>query len=217
VYGKIGATIEATGLQPGTLYSYRLFAENEDSSKPGERLASVGSEGTFTTAPTPAPSVTTGGVSAVGTTSATISGTIEPDGVATTYSFELGVDEGANTQYAVVFSGSAGASTTPVVESLPLTGLQPGTSYAFRLTISSGYINNEAHTIHGQPVAFTTNGLPAVINEPPAPVQLPLPSMAFPKTSSTPAKKLASKKRSKKKMKGRRRKHKIRPRGPRRT
>ena len=101
--------------------------------------AATSTEGTFTTGPAPVPRAATGVPSAVGTTSATISGTVDPDGQPATYSFELGVYNGASTQYGVVFSGPAGAEAVPVGESLAITGLQPGTTYAYRIEIASGY------------------------------------------------------------------------------
>jgi chitodextrinase len=179
VYGKIGATFEVTGLQPGTVYHYRLFAEDENRSQT-ERFATTGPEGSFTTAPAPLPSAETGAYSAVTATGAVISGMVNPDGLPANYAFELGVYNGAGTQYTTVFSGSAGSSRAPVEEALTLTGLQPGTTYAYRITVSSGYIPNESHTLLGAPVTFTTAGIQAVL---PSPSPLPLlavPPIAFP-------------------------------------
>jgi hypothetical protein len=186
VYGSIGVTAEAIGLRPGTEYSYRLFAENENTTKTAaKKCASLSSEGGFTTATVPSPYAETGGYSAVGSTSAIASAMVDPDGAPVTYSFELGVYEGAETKYGVVSSGSVGASSGPAQELLTLTGLQPGTTYAYRIAISSGYIDNAAHTLQGQPVTFSTSGLPAVLQPPLVLVQLPVPKIAFPKSSSS--------------------------------
>jgi hypothetical protein len=180
VYGKIGATLEATGLQPDTVYRYRLCAESENNAKT-EKLVSIGPEGAFTTASAPIVNAQTGPASAVGATSAVVSGAVSPDGQPATYTFELGVYNGASTQYGIVFSGSAGASTVLVEESHVLTGLQPGTTYAYRITIHSGYGESV-----GAPLTFTTEGLPAVLAVPAPLGQLPIPNIAFPSQPKPP-------------------------------
>ncbi len=170
VYGRIGAVEEISGLQPGTVYHYRLFVENESRVK-DEHLTATSPEGSFQTPPTPQPSVETGPSSGVTSTSATIFGTVDPAGLGTGYAFELGIYNGAQTQYTSVFSGSAGAGSEPVAESYALIGLQPGTTYAYRISVSSGYILNESHTLQGAPALFTTAGAATVLV---APAALPL-------------------------------------------
>lgn len=172
-YGLMGVTQEATGLQPGRTYHYRLVAINEAGTTYGE-------EGTFTTLPVPAPTAQTGAYSQLTPTSATISGTVDPDGLPASYAFELGVYNGAATQYGVVFSGSTGAGTALEVEMLSLIGLQPGTTYYYRISIHSGYILNESHTLQGAPGTFTTLGLPATLASPTPLAMLPIPPIAFP-------------------------------------
>lgn len=185
-YGPLGTTAEATALQPLTSYRYTLAAKNEKGEAAvNEAGGSTLPEGTFTTGPAPAPAASTGTASGVGATSATISGSVNPDGLPATYSFELGVYEGAATQYGDVFSGPAGTASTPTEETLPLTGLQPGTTYAYRIAIHSGYINNSNNAIEGATVLFTTTGVPAVIAVPAPLAQLPIPAIAFPKEVAT--------------------------------
>jgi phosphodiesterase/alkaline phosphatase D-like protein len=182
VYGVIGTSAEIVGLAPSTTYCYRLVANNEFEDE-GKTLGGKGegTEGTFTTGPAAIPGAETGAYGAVTPTSAIISGTAEPNGVPTSYAFELGVYNGASTQYGVVSSGSAGASNVPVPVSLTLTGLQPGTTYAYRVTVSSGYIiTNASHTLQGATVTFTTPGIPRILTIPPLLAQLPLPPIAFP-------------------------------------
>jgi hypothetical protein len=174
-YGKIGTTQEASGLQPNKSYRYRLVGENEHKER------SVGQENTFTTVPAPTVQAETGSATATTATSAVVSGTVNPDGQAATYTFELGIDHGAATQYGVVFSGPTGASATPVEETLALTGLQPGTTYAYRITISSGY-----GTAQGAPMTLTTSGLPAALIAPPSLPMLAIPTVQFPKTQTKP-------------------------------
>ncbi|HEY5344389.1 MAG TPA: hypothetical protein VIJ66_12130 [Solirubrobacteraceae bacterium] len=206
VYGTVGAIQEIVGLQPGTTYSYRLVADNEHE-EAGHVLQggeTAGVEGHFTTGASPVPVAQTGLASGVGVGGATISGLADPDGQPAVYVFELGVYEGAGTHYGIVFSGSAGASSTPVAESLPLSGLQPGTIYAYRIVVKSGY--GEAV---GQTLTFTTEGLPAVLAVPAPLAMLAVPNIAFPREAqshTTTVKKKASVvkcKRGKKRVRGR--------------
>ena len=199
VYGTTGSTQEIVGLAPSTTYSFRLVANNEfEEAGKIHGGESASTEGRFTTGAAPAPSAATGSVGAVTTTSAVISGMINPDGLPASYTFEVGVYEGAGTQYGVVFSGLAGSGSVPVEETLPLTGLQPGTTYVYRITISSGYIGTETHTLQGQPVTFTTAGLPTALVLPPVFELLPIPNVAFPKAANSTKKKTTKKKTKKK-------------------
>jgi hypothetical protein len=187
-YGLVGASSEAVGLRPDTEYSYRLVAENgNESVAEAESCAAVGTEAGFTTTLAPSPSAATGSCSVTGSTSAVVYATVTPDGAPVTYSFELGVYEGAGgaaTRFGVVSSGSVAPNGGPVEVALPLTGLQPGTEYAYRIAISSGYIDNEAHTLQGSSGKFVTGGLPAVLQLPVVLAQLPPPSIGFPKAVS---------------------------------
>jgi hypothetical protein len=180
VYAKTGVALQAGGLQPATAYRYRLSAESVNRAGTEKQLSAPGPEGSFTAGPAPVPQASTGVASALTATSATVSGSVNPDGLPATYVFELGVYNGAGTQYGVVSSAPAGASTVPVEETLALTGLQPGTTYAYRIAISSGYVKNESHTVQGAPVTFTTAGLPEVLSVPAVLAQLAIPNISFP-------------------------------------
>ncbi len=180
-YGEIGATLEASGLRAGTLYHYRLAAINEK----GEPALNAANEGSFRTALAPAPQAVTGSASLITTRSALVNGTVNPDGQAATYTFEVGLYNGASTQYGIVFSGPVAATTIPVQENQELTGLLPGRIYAYRIGISSGYVKNEAHVTQGTPSLFQTAGLPEVLTSPSVLAQLPIPPIAFPKEPAT--------------------------------
>jgi hypothetical protein len=189
VYGKIGAMLEARGLQPATEYIYRLDAVNQ-SNPPQLAVNQSGGpdlpEGRFTTAPATAPTAVTGPVATVGQTTATITGAVDPDGHEATYSFELGVYSGSDTQYATVASGAAGADAAPVNEALSLMDLQPSTMYAYRIAIKSGYIDNESHILQGAPQTFTTLPLVSLLQAPQVPQMLATPIIRRP-TSPSPS------------------------------
>lgn len=107
------------------------------------------------------PSVTTSAASAVGQTSATLNGTINPNGLNSNYYFEWGLSSGndfaspANpTGAGYGFCGpetGAGSGTAVMGVSLNATGLKPGTTYHARLT---GYNSNG--TSYGPDITFTT-------------------------------------------------------------
>ena len=186
-YGAIGTTVEASGLSPGTTYDYRLLAKNAA----GEVKSELGA---FTTEPGPAVTAQTGAASAVGTTSAIVSGVVNPDGQAATYVFELGRNS-ANPQMGVVSSAPTGSGTGPLVESIALTGLQPGTTYAYRIAIHSGDGSGRGESAAGTVLTFTTPGLPEVFKPNTLP-QLEVPPTKFPqeptKTKPTNKQKLAA-------------------------
>ena len=193
-YGAIGSTVEARGLLADTVYHYRLLANNEHEVgghiEGGEATSATG---TFTTAPGPAVSAQTGAASAVAATSAVVSGVVNPDGQAATYTFELGRYTGAGTQFGIVFSGPADAGATPVEESLGLSGLQPGTTYAYRVAVHSGDGSAKGEAATGATLTFTTEGLPAVLSIVSPLPQLAIPNIAFPtQAKGAPAAKKAT-------------------------
>ncbi|HEY3829817.1 MAG TPA: hypothetical protein VGL57_11525 [Solirubrobacteraceae bacterium] len=175
-YGRATAILEARDLKPATLYHYRLLASNQHLvAGKSEGGVATGTVGTFTTGPDPVPQAASGPASAVGTTSATITGSVSPDGQPAVYSFEAGLYEGVVTQYGVVSSAAVDAATTAVPESVGLSGLQPGTTYAYRIKITSGY-----GTAYGETLTFITQGLPVVLSAPTTPALLAVPAIAFP-------------------------------------
>lgn len=174
-YGKIAAVIEAVGLSPSTAYRFRLTATNEH----GEKNVGCGvpnnqeCEQSFTTAPAPVPTANTGASSALGSTSAVISGSVDANGQPAIYMFESGVYEGAATRFGVIQSGSVG--TVPVTETTVLSGLQPGVAYAYRIVVRSAY-----GSAIGAAETFTTTGTSTVLAAPLVPALLPAPNVKFP-------------------------------------
>lgn len=202
VYATIQTLQEATGLRPETTYSYRLVADNRQivrceggasieengaiagCKEPGTPVYEGGQvtspEATFTTGAVLQPSASTGPAGAIGPTTATIVGSVNPAGLPATYSFELGVYEGAETRYGVVGTGQLSGQGEPVAETLALDGLQPGVTYAYRIAIHSGYIANPQNAITAAPATFTTSGLPSLLPAPPTLALLAVPSIRFP-------------------------------------
>ena len=98
--------------------------------------------------PPKAPQVFTGDATAITSTSATLNGTVNPRGLATTYRFVYG----KTTAYGQTTTAtSAGSGTTAKSVSANVTGLEPGTTYHFRLEATSS-----AGTTLGKDARFTT-------------------------------------------------------------
>ncbi len=138
-----------TGLIPGTLYHFRLTATNSGGTVNGL-------DGSFTAgiSDTIPPIVVTGVASNIGDTTATLNGTVNPAGSATTYHFQYGL----TTSYgSTTTSTSAGSGFTAVPVSAGLTGLSAATVYHFRVTAT-----NANGTSNGADATFTTaNATPA--------------------------------------------------------
>ncbi len=178
-YGVVNVAQEISGLAPRATYVYRLVAENqfEFEGKP-EGGRTVGAEAHFTTGSLPVPSASTGAATAVTATGAIVSGAINPDGPAETYAFELGVYAGAATQYGIVFSGPVDAGLEPVEKQLALSGLQPATTYAYRIWIQDS--SDPSGMVIGETRVFTTSGLPSVLESPVSLPMLLVPATKFP-------------------------------------
>ncbi|MCX6287830.1 MAG: BACON domain-containing carbohydrate-binding protein [Bacteroidetes bacterium] len=96
------------------------------------------------------PSVTTTAATLVTPTSATLNGTINPNGLASTYHFEWGT----STSYGnLTTTNSAGSGSATVNVNAPISGLTAGLTYHFRLTGS----NSDGNT-NGNDMTFTPGG-----------------------------------------------------------
>ena len=102
-----------------------------------------------------APTAITGPVSAVGPTSATASGTVNPGGQATSWYFEYGTSTSYGKKTA---TKSAGSGTANVQVSGALTGLSAGTTYHYRLVATNG-----AGTARGADGIFATPTAPVAV------------------------------------------------------
>jgi hypothetical protein len=99
-----------------------------------------------------APVVVTGNATQIAGTSAVLHGTVNPGGVDTDYTFSYGLTASYGTTTTV---RSAGSGTKKVAVAQTITGLQPGTTYHFRISGVSA-----AGAVSGADVTFTTAGNP---------------------------------------------------------
>lgn len=84
----------------------------------------------------PGPSVVTQAATSVTGTTATLNGTVNPNGLSVSYAFEWGT----TTSYGnSTTSTSAGSGTSAVAVNAALTGLSSGTTYHYRLTATNSY------------------------------------------------------------------------------
>jgi hypothetical protein len=136
-----------TGLNPGTTYHFQIVATNAGGTV-------LGADETFTTAAgapaTSAPQVATSLATQVGSTGATLQGTVNPGGQATSYHFVYGPTT-AYGSTAPVPDAQAGAGTAAQQVQQPITGLTPGTTYHYQLVAT-----NAGGVTFGADETFTT-------------------------------------------------------------
>jgi hypothetical protein len=157
------------GLKPATTYHYALVASNPAGSE-------TSTDGTFRTGPPAPPAALTGTASNITTTSATLAGSINPNGLPTTYAVQIGTD---NT-YGGELSGVAGSGSEPTPVNATFNNLQPGTLYHYRVLAT-----NQDATSYGEDQTFTTAGAPNPLTQPPAPLLITTPQIQFPTTEPT--------------------------------
>ena len=109
------------------------------------------------------PDATSGAASAVTETEAKLSGTVNPDGLATNYTFAYGTSPAFGSVSTVA---SAGSGFADVPATAALTDLAPGTTYYYRLVATNG-----RGTRVGADRAFRTTGTPI------APIAVTLPAL----------------------------------------
>ena len=135
-----------TGLTPGTTYHYRVVATNSSGT-------ARGADGIFTTSS--APVAVTGSATSITVTSATLNGTVDPNGRATAWYFEYGTSTSYGSKTA---EKSAGSGTSTMSVSAPVSGLARGRLYHYRLVATS-----DAGTSRGADQTFSTTGVPTVV------------------------------------------------------
>ncbi len=141
--------VKVTGLTEGTRYRFRLLAKAGvwEGNQPGTEfeLAAAG-----------APAVEAKAATEVGSTTATLNGTVNPKGKETkACTFEYG--ETLPSGKTASCSPSPGKVETPVAVSAKVTGLKASTAYKVKLSDES----TEAKKAESSPVAFTTTEAPS--------------------------------------------------------
>jgi hypothetical protein len=142
----VNITSNLSSLKPGSTYHYRVVASNSAGT-------AHGSDAVFTTL-TP-PGATTGAATGIGTTTATLNGTVDPNSRDTTFYFEYGTSTSYGTKTAVK---SAGSSASPQNESVGISRLAVGKTYHFRIVATS-----DAGTTTGADGTFTTSSAPVAV------------------------------------------------------
>ncbi len=128
------------GLTPATTYAYRVVATNPSGTTAGATIS-------FTTAPDP-PQAVTAPATDLTTNSAILHGSVDPDLQPTDVRFEWGTAPAALTN-SLPAAQQAGDGDRDVAAAL--TGLAPGTVYAYRVVASS-----PSGVVAGEIASFTT-------------------------------------------------------------
>lgn len=137
-----------SGLTPGLTYHYRLVAINPGGRTNGNDVTFVAMAGSGGGATAP-PVVNTTAATAITTTTAVLNGTVNPNGGATTAQFQFGT---AMNYGSFTVSLSPGNGTAEVGVAIPVSGLDPGTVYHYRLLAT-----NSEGTSTGLDGTFTTS------------------------------------------------------------
>jgi len=139
---SVAVSAPVSGLSVGKTYHFRIVAMNTAGT-------AFGHDATFSTGT--APSAVTQAASSVGPTSATLNGTVNPNGQSTTWWFDYGTTSsyGSSTS-----THNAGSGTSASSQKVTLTSLAPGTTYHFRIVAK-----NASGTSHGADQSFTTTGI----------------------------------------------------------
>jgi hypothetical protein len=150
---------DLTGLTTDTTYHYRLVATNAAG-------VTRGADRTLRTAQVPGPpGASTGSARNVTPTGARLTGTVDPNGRATTYRFEYGTTTGYGKRTA---DASAGSGQSGRSVSATIGGLAPNTRYHYRVVAT-----NAAGVTRGRDRSFATlrnpQGITAAASPNPAP------------------------------------------------
>jgi RHS repeat-associated protein len=143
-----------SGLKGNTIYHYRVSATNAYGTTPGV-------DKTFTTPKLP--TVTTEAASGVKEKEATLKGSVNPNGNATTYQFEYGPTTSYGTKVPLSFE-SVGSGITAVAVAKAISGLTEGATYHYRVVAS-----NAAGTVNGLDKTLKTTHPPQTTLTSPTP------------------------------------------------
>ncbi len=137
-----------TELKPGTLYHYALQATSQTGTTTGQ-------DQTFTTGPATPPTATINPAANITASSATLTGSIDTKGLPASSQFLIGQESGNLATTPATVTAQSG-NIIQVAASLQ--GLQPGTTYVYRLAVTGQ--DGSIETVPGG--SFTTLAGPAV-------------------------------------------------------
>jgi len=162
-----------SGLIPSTTYHYRVVATSNAGS-------TSGNDQTFATLAALPPAVTAQPATGISQTGATLAGKVNPNGGSVS---DCHFEYGTTTSYGTEIPCAAlpGHVSTEVPQSRSASGLSPGTTYHYRLAVTSN-----AGTSKGSDVAFTTASPPAPPTPPPSDPDPP-PASPTPPAATTPS------------------------------
>ncbi len=146
-----GVSVNVDGLKAGVTYHFRIVATNDAGTDQG-------GDKTFKT--DSAPSVSTGSASSIGPTGARVRGSVDPNGRGSVAWFEVGTTNGYGLRTP---ERSVGGGTSSITFEESLSGLQPGTTYHYRIAGRS-----DAGTTYGNDRTFKTTAGPTVVTGPAA-------------------------------------------------
>ncbi len=156
----VPVSVAVSGLTANTTYHFRI---SEATMSAGVKVANKGADVTFKTLPNP-PVVVTGAASSLGTTSATLNATVNPNGgEVMKCEFEYGTTTSYGSKAPCSPAPGSGSSTVAVTGSA--TGLKAGTSYHFRISAT-----NPGGTSPGSDATFKTTNPPTVVTEAASPI-----------------------------------------------
>ena len=153
-FDTVGVQAPNVTLIAGATYNYRLVASNTAGTAFGANVQFTVQEGggSGSGAPTAPPELSTGSVVGIGAESASVQGTVNPNGGTTLVRFEYGLTPAYGMRTAQQGAGNGDASI-PVAAALQ--GLLPGTTYHYRVTAS-----NSLGATSGEDGVFTTDSPP---------------------------------------------------------
>ena len=139
--GSVPVSVSVSGLAAGQNYYFALVATNSSGTTDGNLQL-------FTTGQASA-TATTGQASAIGSSTATLTGSVNPGALDTTDHFEYGTSAVALSSSTPTFNDGSGSGSVSV--SVTLHNLKPDTTYEFRLVAT-----NSSGTSAGVEETFTT-------------------------------------------------------------
>lgn len=137
------------GLNSNTTYYFRAVAQNAYGIARGNMLSFSTNGGGGGGGGGNTPSAQTNSANNVGQNSATLNGSINPNGASTSYWFEYGVSQSLGN---MTSSQNAGSGTSANNSSASITGLSANVAYYFRIVAQNSF-----GTTYGSILSFTTN------------------------------------------------------------